>query len=166
MSSHSPSPRAAQAQHYALGLFRIVVGLLFCCHGAAGLFGVLGGASGTDGGTVPTGTWPGWYAAGIELVGGGLVMIGLFTRVAAVICSGAMAYAYFTVHQPEGLFPLENSGEGSALYSWAFLLLAFTGSGALGLDRLWHRVRGTGAVPPQPRPEHSGRGNVPVSHRA
>ncbi|MEU2429864.1 DoxX family protein [Streptomyces sp. NPDC007861] len=129
------STRLDQAQPYALGLFRIVIGLLFACHGAASLFGVLGGAMG--GGTVPTGTWPGWYAAVIQLVGGGLVLIGLGTRAAAFIASGSMAYAYFKVHQPEALFPLQNGGEASAVFCWAFLLLVFTGPGALALDRLF-----------------------------
>ncbi|MER8086108.1 DoxX family protein [Streptomyces sp. NPDC058316] len=129
--------RLNQAQPYALGLFRIVVGLLFACHGAASLFGVLGGAMG--GGPIPAGTWPGWYAAVIQLVGGGLVVLGLGTRVAALVSSGSMAYAYFKVHQPEALFPLQNGGEPSAVYCWAFLLLVFTGPGALALDRLFGR---------------------------
>ncbi|MEU8482857.1 DoxX family protein [Streptomyces sp. NPDC048641] len=127
--------RLNNAQPYALGLFRIIVGLLFACHGAASLFGVLGGAMG--GGTVPTGTWPGWYAAVIQFVGGALVTLGLGTRTAAFIASGSMAYAYFKVHQPEALWPLQNGGEPSAMFCWAMLLLVFTGSGALGLDRLF-----------------------------
>ncbi|MET7535556.1 DoxX family protein [Streptomyces sp. NPDC005349] len=127
--------RLNSAQPYALGLFRIIVGLLFACHGAASLFGVLGGAMG--GGTVPAGTWPGWYAAVIQLVGGTLVALGLGTRAAAFIASGSMAYAYFKVHQPEALWPLQNGGEPSAMFCWAMLLLVFTGSGALGLDRLF-----------------------------
>ncbi|GHB34812.1 integral membrane protein [Streptomyces viridiviolaceus] len=129
--------RLNSAQPYALGLFRMVVGLLFACHGAASLFGVLGGAAG--GGTAEAGTWPGWYAAVIQLVGGGLVLLGLGTRAAAVVASGSMAYAYFKVHQPTGLWPMENGGEASAMFCWAFLLLAFTGSGAFGLDRLFAR---------------------------
>ncbi|MFE5628418.1 DoxX family protein [Streptomyces sp. NPDC056470] len=127
--------RVQQSQPYALGLFRLVIGLLFACHGAASLFGVLGGAVG--GGTVPAGTWPGWYAAVIQLVGGALVALGLGTRTAALLASGSMAYAYFKVHQPEGLFPLQNGGESAALFCWAFLLLVFTGPGALALDRLF-----------------------------
>ncbi|MEV5610444.1 DoxX family protein [Streptomyces sp. NPDC052225] len=123
--------RLNSAQPYALGLFRIVIGLLFTCHGAASLFGVLGGA------TVEAGTWPGWYAAVIQLVGGGLVLLGLGTRFAALISSGSMAYAYFKVHQPEALWPLQNGGEASVLFCWTMLLLVFTGSGALGLDRLF-----------------------------
>ncbi|MFC8590290.1 DoxX family protein [Streptomyces atroolivaceus] len=125
--------RLNQAQPYALGLFRVVIGFLFACHGAASLFGVLGG------GSVPTGTWPGWYAAVIQLVGGTLVALGLGTRIAAFIASGSMAYAYFKVHQPESLFPLQNGGEASALFCWAFLLLVFTGPGAVALDGLFSR---------------------------
>ncbi|GGT29327.1 integral membrane protein [Streptomyces atratus] len=129
--------RLNQAQPYALALFRIVMGLLFACHGAASLFGVLGGAMG--GGSIPAGTWPGWYAAVIQLVGGSLVVLGLGTRIAALISSGSMAYAYFKVHQPEALFPLQNGGEPSAVFCWVFLLLIFTGPGALALDRLFSR---------------------------
>ncbi|MER5945291.1 DoxX family protein [Streptomyces sp. NPDC001904] len=132
--------RLNTAQPYALGLFRIVIGLLFTCHGAAALFGVLGGAQG--GGTVAAGAWPAWYAAVIQLVGGGLVLIGFGTRIAAFVASGSMAYAYFDVHQPSALWPLQNGGEASALFCWTMLLLVFTGSGALGLDRLFSR-RGT-----------------------
>jgi putative oxidoreductase len=135
--------RLNQVQPYALGLFRIVIGLLFACHGAASLFGVLGGAMG--GGTVPVGTWPGWYAAVIQLVAGVLVLVGLGTRTAAFLASGSMAYAYFKVHQPEALFPLQNSGESAALFCWAFLLLVFTGPGALALDRLFGAGRGAEA---------------------
>ncbi|MFI9834241.1 DoxX family protein [Streptomyces sp. NPDC051913] len=127
--------RLNSAQPYALGLFRIVVGLLFACHGAASLFGLLGGDS------IPAGTWPGWYAAVIQLVGGSLVLLGLGTRAAAFIASGSMAYAYFKVHQPAALWPMENGGEASAMFCWALLLLVFTGSGAFGLDRLFSRKR-------------------------
>ncbi|MFD0418970.1 DoxX family protein [Streptomyces sp. NPDC127108] len=133
--------RLNSAQPYALGLFRIVVGLLFACHGAASLFGVLGGTDG-GGGTVDAGTWPGWYAAVIQLVGGSLVLLGLGTRGAALISSGSMAYAYFKVHQPESLWPIQNGGEASAMFCWVFLLLVFTGSGAFSLDRVIAAARG------------------------
>ncbi|GGW73217.1 DoxX family protein [Streptomyces xantholiticus] len=147
MATPALPARLNQAQPYALGLFRAVVGLLFLCHGAASLFGVLGGAMG--GGTIPAGTWPGWYAAVIQLVGGALVMLGLGTRSAAFVASGSMAYAYFKVHQPESLFPLQNGGEASAMFCWAFLLLVFTGPGALALDRLF-APRGTARPAEQP----------------
>ncbi|MFC4502269.1 MULTISPECIES: DoxX family protein [Streptomyces] len=145
------SARLDTAQPYALGLFRIVVGLLFACHGAASLFGVLGGAAGTDGGTIDAGTWPGWYAAAIQLVCGTLVLLGLVTRPAALLASGSMAYAYFKVHQPGALWPMENGGEASAMFCWAFLLLVFTGSGALGLDRLINRRTAPASEPVAPR---------------
>ncbi|MFI8187738.1 DoxX family protein [Streptomyces sp. NPDC085946] len=132
------SGRLDSAQPYALGLFRVVIGLLFACHGAMSLFGAFGGVDG-DGGTAQAGAWPNWYAAVIELVGGTLVLLGLGTRAAAFVSSGAMAYAYFKVHQPEALWPIENHGEGAALYCWAMFLLVFTGSGAFGVDRLLAR---------------------------
>ncbi|WUW18904.1 DoxX family protein [Streptomyces sp. NBC_01465] len=122
--------RTESAQPYALALFRIVTGLLFACHGASALFGVLGGTK-TD-----AGTWPGWYAAVIQLVCGVLVLSGLLTRPAALIASGSMAYAYFDVHQSNALWPIQNGGEASAMFCWAFLLLVFTGPGALALSRL------------------------------
>lgn len=129
----------------AQSLLRIVVGFLFACHGIASLFGLFGGAVGTHGGTVPFASWPGWWAAAIQLLGGVLVMSGLFTRVAALICSGSMAYAYFSVHQPTGLMPIENGGELSVLYCWVFLQIAASGPGSWALDHLF------GAEPvPQP----------------
>ncbi|MFC4472531.1 DoxX family protein [Streptomyces xiangluensis] len=130
--------RLNSAQPYAIGLFRIVIGLLFACHGVMSLFGEFGGADG-KGGTVEPTTWPNGYAAVIELVGGSLVLLGLGTRIAAFIASGAMAYAYFKVHQPQALWPIENQGEGAAMFCWSMFLLVFTGSGALGLDRLFSR---------------------------
>ncbi|MFD3514031.1 DoxX family protein [Streptomyces sp. NPDC058657] len=134
-SPPSLAARLTGSSPYALGLFRFVTGLLFACHGAATLFGVLGGVGGT-GGTAPVGAWPGWYAAVIQLVGGVLVALGLFTRTSALIASGSMAYAYFVMHQPEALWPMENGGEASAMFCWAFLLLVFTGPGAASLDGL------------------------------
>ncbi|MFF9347364.1 DoxX family protein [Streptomyces sp. NPDC014734] len=125
--------RLNQAQPYVLGLFRIILGLLFTCHGAAALFGLFGSSS------IAAGTWPKWYAAVIELIGGALVALGLGTRIAALISSGSMAYAYFTVHQPEGLLPIQNGGEAAAIFCWIFLLLVFTGPGAMSLDRLFAR---------------------------
>ena len=89
-------------QGQTLSLYRIVIGFLFASHGAASLFGVLGGAMGR-GGTVPVGTWPGWWAALIQFVGGVLVMVGLSSRLVALLCSGSMAYAYFVVHQERAL---------------------------------------------------------------
>ncbi|GGZ05998.1 DoxX family protein [Streptomyces nitrosporeus] len=127
-----PSARSEQS---LLSLFRIVVGLLFACHGAATLFDVLGGPHGQAPGT---GQWPGWWAAVIQLAGGALVLIGLGTRPAALLCSGSMAYAYFVHHQADGLFPLQNGGENAALFCWAFLLIAVLGPGRWSMAALPH----------------------------
>jgi putative oxidoreductase len=132
------SPVAAKLPHVAIGATRVVVSFLFACHGALGLFGVFGGVDG-QGGTVELLSWPGWWGSVIELVAGVLVMAGLCTRPAALLCSGAMAYAYFTVHQPIALFPIPNGGETAALYSWIFLLIAVLGPGAFAVDALRRR---------------------------
>ncbi|WFE22388.1 DoxX family protein [Solwaraspora sp. WMMD937] len=130
-------------------LFRVVVGLLFTLRGAASIFGIFGGFRGT-GEALEIGVWPGWWAALIQLVGGLLVLTGLGTRVAAVICSGSMAYAYFVVHQPDALLPQNNGGELAALFCWAFLLVAALGPGRYSLDAMLSRRR-TAAVPaPEP----------------
>jgi putative oxidoreductase len=124
-----------RARPVVLGLFRIVVALLFTCHGAATLFDVFGGAA--NGGPGPAAfTWPGWYASVIQLVGGILVFLGLGTRLAALACSGSMAYAYFDIHQKVALLPIENHGEPAAMFCWAFLLIAVLGAGAFSLEAL------------------------------
>nr|WP_243761834.1 DoxX family protein [Streptomyces sp. YIM 98790] len=135
----------------ALGLFRAVTGLLFLCHGLASLFGVLGGNRGT-GRAVEFAVWPGWWAALIQLVCGGCVLLGLFTRTTAVLASGSMAYAYFVVHQPDGLLPLRNGGELSAMYCWAFVLIAVLGPGAWALDSALRQARTARAVTAGPAP--------------
>jgi putative oxidoreductase len=123
-----------------VSLFRIVVGLLFTCHGLATLFGVLGGSFGT-GRSLSMGAWPGWWAALIQLVAGGFVLVGLATRLAALLASGSMAYAYFTVHQQHALLPIQNGGEAAVLFCWSFLLIAILGPGSLALDTLVARAR-------------------------
>ena len=83
-----------------------------------------------------------WFAGRIELIGGGLVALGLFTRAAAVMVSGEMAFAYFISHAPRSFFPLINGGEAAILFCFAFLYLVFAGGGPLSLDALlWGRKR-------------------------
>ncbi|TNC24860.1 DoxX family protein [Amycolatopsis alkalitolerans] len=125
---------AVKPAEYVLTALRVVSGFLFACHGAQG-FGAFGGIDGQGTG-VQFGMWPGWWASVIELVAGALVCTGLGTRAAAVLCSGTMAYAYFTVHQPMGLLPLQNMGEPAALYAWIFLLIAVAGPGRRALGGL------------------------------
>ena len=119
-------------------LFRMVVGLLFTLHGLTSVFGVLGGHRGS-GHAVEAGTWPSWYAGVIQLTCGLLVLAGMFTRPAAILASGSMAYAYFTVHQPHALLPMENGGELPALFCWSFLAIAVGGPGPWSLDTLLRR---------------------------
>ncbi|MET7832955.1 DoxX family protein [Micromonospora sediminicola] len=145
----------SQLKGPVLSLFRIVVGLLFLLHGAASIFGILGGNPAT-GGAVPFGTWPGWWAALIQLVCGALVLVGLGTRPAALLASGSMAYAYFVVHQPHGLLPIRNGGELAAMFCWSFLLVAVLGPGTWALDALVSRRRAA-AEPPSP-----ARASVPA----
>ncbi|HCT80042.1 MAG TPA: hypothetical protein DGT23_26445 [Micromonosporaceae bacterium] len=117
-------------------LFRVVIGLLFAIHGAAGLFGMFGGHRGT-GASIAVATWPSWWAALIQFAGGLLVLVGLGTRIAAIICSGSMAYAYFVVHAPQALWPLNNGGELAAMFCWSFFLIAILGPGRFALDALF-----------------------------
>jgi putative oxidoreductase len=121
-----PILRRFEPQAYAL--LRIVAGLLFMFHGFQKILGLFGGQR------VPLASIAG--AAGIiELVGGGLVMIGLLTPLAAFICSGEMAYAYFTRHQPSGMWPIQNRGELAALYAFIFLYIAARGTGVWGVEK-------------------------------
>jgi putative oxidoreductase len=118
-------PERYAPQVYAA--FRIVTGFLFLFHGLQKLLGLFGGT------VMPVGSLP-WIAGVIELVGGTLVMIGLLTRVAAFICSGEMAVAYFMAHQSKGGWPVQNGGELAALYCFAFLYIAARGAGIWSVD--------------------------------
>ncbi|MEO3813169.1 DoxX family protein [Sphaerisporangium sp. B11E5] len=126
-------------------LFRMVIGFLFMIHGVASLFGVFGGHRGS-GQALEVAVWPNWWAALIQLVCGALVLGGLFTRVAATLASGSMAYAYFIVHQPRELLPLQNGGEASAMFAWAFLLIVAVGPGIWALDSVLRRAPARASV--------------------
>lgn len=76
-----------------------------------------------------------WFAGVLELVGGALIAIGLFTSPVAFLLCGEMAVAYFMVHAPQGFFPIINQGEGAILYCFIFLFLASAGGGPWSLDR-------------------------------
>ena len=109
-------------------LLRIVSGVLFACHGAQKLFGVLGGQK-------QTGTL--MLAAGvIEFVGGSLIAVGLFAGCAAFIASGQMAFAFFMQHYPKAFWPILNGGEPAVLFCFIFLYIASVGSGILSVDAL------------------------------
>ncbi|RKT57341.1 DoxX family protein [Saccharothrix australiensis] len=129
--------RSTKANGLVLAAFRVVVSFLFGCHGLQG-FGMFGGIDG-QGTPVPFGSFPGWWGSVLELVCSALVLVGVAVRPAALLCSGAMAYAYFVVHQPTGLLPLQNLGEPAAVYSWSFLLIAVLGPGSYTLARAFRR---------------------------
>ena len=118
-------------------VLRIVIGLLFACHGAQKLFGVLGGAGG-KGGTVAVLSLIG-LAGIIEFVGGLLVMIGILAGYAAFLCSGQMAVAYFMAHASKGFWPIQNGGELAVLYCFVFLYIAATGNGIWSLANCFSR---------------------------
>lgn len=122
---------------YVYAIFRIVFGFMFMVHGTQILLGW------------PPATPP-MQATGIilvagiiELVGGLLIMIGLFSSIAAFICSGTMAVAYFMAHQPQGGLPISNHGEAAVLFCFAFLYIASRGSGVWSVDSLF---RGSGGL--------------------
>jgi putative oxidoreductase len=112
---------------YFYGLLRIVSGLLFACHGAQKLLGVLGGQQ------VPVTSQFG-LAGVIELVGGLMIAAGVFTSLVAFIASGEMAAAYFQAHAPRNLWPIQNGGELAVLYCVLFLYFAARGNGALSIQ--------------------------------
>jgi putative oxidoreductase len=80
-----------------------------------------------------------WIAGVLELVGGALLIVGLFTRLVAFILSGEMAFAYWMAHAPQGPFPLANGGDAAILYCFVFLYLVFAGGGPWSLDALRRR---------------------------
>jgi putative oxidoreductase len=73
-------------------------------------------------------------AAWIEIIGGGLIALGLFTRIAAFVCSGEMAAAYFMFHAPHSFWPAVNEGDAAILFCFIFLYLVFAGPGEWSLD--------------------------------
>jgi putative oxidoreductase len=112
-----------------LGTTRILAGIFFVCHGAQ-LLGAFGG--------VPKGTPAAliWTAGPLEIAGGALIAIGLFSRITAFLLSGMMAVAYFTGHAPKGFWPTLNGGELAIVYCWFYLYLAAHGPGGWALDNL------------------------------
>jgi len=123
----------AQWAPRVLSILRIVAALLFFEHGTAKLLGF-----------PPSDHSPevlslSWIAGALELVGGALLIVGLFTRPVAFILSGEMAFAYWMAHAPRSPFPLVNGGDSAILYCFVFLYLAFAGGGPWSLDALRRR---------------------------
>jgi putative oxidoreductase len=114
-----------EVQVYAI--LRIVAGFLFLWHGSQKLFGFP-----AAGHVLPS--YIVFIPGPIEFLGGLLIMIGLWTRWAAFICSGEMAYAYWTVHATHALLPLQNGGELAIIYCFLFLFISTRGSGVFSID--------------------------------
>lgn len=115
---------------HCYALMRIVAGFLFLWHGAQKLFGFPSAIPGE----VPAFII---YVAGpIELIGGILVMIGLFTGWSAFLTSGLMAAAYWIGHGTNALLPIQNQGELAALYCFVFLFISTQGGGIWSVDAL------------------------------
>jgi putative oxidoreductase len=116
---------------HALGALRIVAGVLFMAHGLVKVAGF------------PAGAEPGQqellslFGIGglIEIVTGGLIALGAFTRSAAFIASGQMAVAYWMFHAPASFYPVINGGDAAILFSFVFLYIAAAGPGAFSIER-------------------------------
>jgi putative oxidoreductase len=121
-----------ERQIYAI--LRIVTGFLFLCHGSQKLF-----AFPPAGHMIPQ--YIVFIAGPIEFFGGLLVMTGFWTRWAAFICSGEMAYAYWAVHFVHAILPLRNSGELAMIYCFLFLFISTRGSGLFSIDHFLEKRR-------------------------
>jgi putative oxidoreductase len=126
-------------------LMRLIVGLLLAQHGGQLVLGMFGGMPGADNFQSQLGGW-------IMLIGGFMIAFGLLTRLAAFICSGTFAYAYFTIHVAGATTPMakffpiasagtefSNHGELAVFYCWVFFFMVFYGSGRWSLDALLFR---------------------------
>jgi len=116
------------------GIVRIVIGLLFLEHGTAKMFG-FPMAAGAAPHAFNLMAFPVGPAGVIEVVAGILIVLGLFSRYAAFIASGEMAFAYFMAHFPRSPFPLLNGGGEAVCFCMIFLLLAATGPGAFAINK-------------------------------
>jgi putative oxidoreductase len=108
---------------------RVMTGLLFLQHGTAKIFG-FPLVAGMD--QMPSAML--WITGLLELVGGALIILGLFTRPAAFLLSGFMAVAYFMAHASGSFFPILNMGELAIMFSFVFLWLAAAGAGPFSMD--------------------------------
>ena len=122
--------------HFFLNALRIVVALMFMQHGAQKLFAVFGPENAVELMSQR------WWAGVLEFYGGGLILVGLWTRPVALLLAGEMAVAYFQVHVPGGWIPIVNRGELAVLFCWTFLFFAANGGGSFSLDGLLAARRG------------------------
>jgi putative oxidoreductase len=124
---------------HMLSVLRILTALLFLAHGSQKLLGF------PAAGGMPDPFTMGWIAGVLELFGGGLLVVGLFTRPVAFVLSGQMAVAYFIAHAPQSFYPVLNGGDAAILFCFVFLYLVFAGPGPWSLDALRGERTGTRA---------------------
>jgi putative oxidoreductase len=122
-----------------LSVLRIVSGVLFVEHGTTKVLSWPHAAPASHAAD-HLAALMGQTSGYLELIGGILLIIGLFTRISAFILSGEMAVAYFMVHAKLGLYPIDNHGELAILYCFVFLYLAAAGAGPISIDRLIKRA--------------------------
>ena len=120
-----------------LSIARVVTALIFMAHGTQKLLNLPPRANNAPG---PDLFSLYGFAGSLEIVGGILLVFGLFTRPVAFILSGEMAFAYFMAHAPQGFWPVLNHGEAAVFYCFAFLYFSAAGGGPWSLDRMLRKV--------------------------
>jgi len=118
-------------------ILRIVAAFMFILSGTMKLFAFPAGVP-PDGGTVPVISQAG-IGAILEVFGGALLLVGLFTRPVAFLLAGEMAVAYFQFHFPQGFWPTMNGGIPAALYCFVWLFFSAAGAGPWSLDAKWRK---------------------------
>ena len=156
-SAHTPAPAATQAAAHAarptaagrhaastvlpaaaLAVLRVMSALVLMQHGTQKMMGFPANPARPWGGA-PEAFSRSWIAGVLELVGGTLLLLGLFTRPVAFVLSGLMAFAYFLVHAPQNFYPIVNRGEPAVLLCFVFLYFAAAGGGRFSADALLRR---------------------------
>ena len=125
--------RLSRYQPEALGVLRIVSSLIFFAHGTMKLLGFPTPERQTEMLSLS------WIAGAFELVGGALLLVGLFTRPVAFVLAGVMASAYWIAHAPRSFYPVLNGGDAAILYCFVFLYFVFAGPGRWSVDAAMHR---------------------------